>query len=193
MKWPLLIGSALVSLAAAALVAFVLVTPAPTAPAVTPTVPAGNDAGAALQDQLNGLLATVLGPDKAVVSANVMLNQTQSSQQALSYGKRGTTLQSSVANASATGYKRHNASATWGHTTKLVTTAFAPGAVKRITLAVVVDAGVPAKTVKALKRELATAAGLRRSRGDRISVTTTRFPTVAAAPATPLAKLKAAL
>jgi flagellar biosynthesis/type III secretory pathway M-ring protein FliF/YscJ len=144
-------------------------------------------ASAELQDQLNGLASTVVGPDRAVVTASVGLDQRGTRQRALSYGKRATTLQSSVAATSAAGYRQRTASTVGGHNEKLVTTTGAPGATTRVDLAVMVDARVPPKTVKALKRVLGTAAGLRRSRGDRISITRTRFPTATPSAASPLA------
>jgi len=171
----------------AALAALALTLPVPPAARSAPPIPAADAASAPLQGQLNGLAADVLGPDRVVVTANVATNQNRSSSSALRYGKRGTTLQSSIDKTSAVGDKRRVSSAQWSHDEKLVNTIYAPGAVQRVELGVVVDASVPAKTVKALKRELSTAAGLQRKRGDRISVTQTGFPTTQASALAPLA------
>src|SRR4051794_4303376 len=159
----------------AGLVSIALALPAPAATVPARHVPAGTGPGGALQAQLNTLAASVLGPNRAVVSVTLTLDRRERHLSALSYGKRATTLQSSLATASATGSTRKSAFRAYGHNEQLVTTTVTPGAVKRIQLAVIVDASVPARTVTALRRELAVAAGLQRGRGDRLSITRVRF------------------
>src|SRR4051812_25241887 len=159
----------------AGLASIVLAMPLPAAAIRAPRVPAATGPGGTLQDQLNTLAASVLGPNRAVVSANLTLDRRERHRSTLSYGKSATKLRSSIDTASAAGFKRRSASTAFGHNEQLVTTTIVPGAVKRIQLAVIVDAGVPAKTVTALRRELAAAAALQRARGDRLRITRIRF------------------
>ncbi|WP_028065936.1 flagellar M-ring protein FliF C-terminal domain-containing protein [Solirubrobacter soli] len=160
-------------------------TPTLTAPAraVDPT-------SSHLERNLNDLLTSVLGPGQAVVSADVTLNSDRTSATQLRYGHRGIALNTagsriSAANGAAR-MRRRSGSMTWAHNERLTTTAYAPGAVRRISLGVIVNARVPTATVRTLKRELGTAAGLRRSRGDTISVTRASF--AQASTAGPLAR-----
>jgi flagellar M-ring YscJ/FliF-like protein len=149
--------------------------------------PAVASAGTALQDQLNGALARTLGPHRAYVVANVITNRNRVRAQRLTYGPRGTALQSGYAGASASGagwgFSRRAGSSTWAHNQRLTTTVFAPGAVRRIRLALVVDVKLPRRTVGRLRTMVASLAGLNRARGDRITVTRLPLAATAAAPA----------
>jgi flagellar biosynthesis/type III secretory pathway M-ring protein FliF/YscJ len=150
-------------------------------------VPSATGASAELQRQLNTLVTDVLGADRAVVVANVALDQRRSSATSLTYTSRGITLASRVDRTRASGYRRRRTSAARGHDTKRVSTTFAPGTVRRIDLGVIVDSTVPRATVAALRRELAAAAGLKLARGDRITVTRAPFAVRRASTASPLA------
>src|SRR5690349_6461142 len=106
----------------AALISLALALPAPAVQRtpVFPAVPPSSGASAELQRQLNMLLADVVGPDRAVAVADVVLDQRRSSETSLTYGKRGTALASSVGNTRATGYRHRTTSAAWGHNQKVV-------------------------------------------------------------------------
>jgi flagellar biosynthesis/type III secretory pathway M-ring protein FliF/YscJ len=179
-----------VGVVGAGLVSIALALPLPTVPSTAPTAPPATGMSGTLQTQLNGLAASVLGPNRAIVSANVAVDPSHTRRRTLTYGKRATTLSSSVASTSGTGLRQRRASSAFGHDEQVTTTTIAPGRVKRIELAVIVDAAVPSRTVTALQRELATAAGLQRSRGDRLSLTRTRFAAGRPSPSSPLASAR---
>jgi flagellar biosynthesis/type III secretory pathway M-ring protein FliF/YscJ len=188
------------ALAAAAASAALVATPA--APsraaraAATLPAPATKTAGADLQQRLNRMLAGALGPQRALVSADVTLNGDRTQTTALRYRKLGTPVQSQSARTQLTGpgsasYSRAARATAWAHSTTATTTTFAPGAIRQIHLAMLVSTRVAPRTVKQLKRTIAAAAGLNRARGDTFAVTRTAFAPVAAPTASRLAALLA--
>src|SRR4051812_34417315 len=90
----------------AGLLSIALALPVPAATLPARHVPAATGPGGTLQAQLNTLAASVLGPNRAVVSATLTLDRRERHSSALSYGTRAATLQSSLATASATGSTR---------------------------------------------------------------------------------------
>jgi hypothetical protein len=157
---------------AGAVVAAIALARGGSGPVAVAQPPAVNQAGADLQQQLVDLLTTTLGPGRAVVSADVVLNGNRSQSARLAYSRRGTALTASTVKA--TGYRAR--STTWGRSQRLTTTTYAPGAVRSIHVAVLVSNTVPAATVRQLRRVLTTAAGLQRARGDGLSITPVAFP-----------------
>src|SRR5689334_14577313 len=120
------------------------------------------------QARLQRLLDSTVGPGKAVVFVNATVNRSASSSAQLSYARKGTPLVSArEAYTSTAGSARsRDTQALVG--AKVTTTAFAPGGTARQSIALVVDQSVPRSSVKALKASVATAAGVDRTRGDRL-------------------------
>src|SRR4051794_33963504 len=162
-----------------------------------------------LAAQLNALLTSTLGPDKAQarVHANLSLDQTQI--QKVTYGKMGVALQTqlesetlgskgggttnkaagvaanvpSYANATASSaggnsnYAKKSDSTTYGVDKTVEETQVAPGAVKKLDVAVLVDSSVPAAQVAAIKAAVGSAVGLDTTRGDTLAVSQVKFAT----------------
>jgi flagellar M-ring protein FliF len=150
----------------------------------------------ALESNLDAMLASTLGPDKARVKVNADLNVDQTTRDELKYAKKGVPMQvkteseklkggsakaggvsGSGANiptysAGAAGssgnsnYQRKSKDLTVALDKTVAKTIVAPGAVNQLNVALLVDKSVPAATVNSLKQSLATAAGLSAKRGD---------------------------
>ncbi len=138
-----------------------------------PLAAAPSGATSGLQQQLDGLLASTVGPGKALVYVNQTFNRNQSASASLAYGG-GTPLARASDSASWTGGSSASASTAWGRNETVTRSVAAGGGVQRLTLSLVVDPSVPAGTASALARAVAAAAGLQRSRRD--SLTVSRLP-----------------
>src|SRR4051812_11856537 len=143
--------------------------------------------GAELQQRLNDLLDSTLGPGKARVSVNLVLDRDRSSATSPRYGRTATALSGRHAStrltSGATRYRERSDKTTWARGARLTATAFAPGAVRQVHVGLIVDSGVARTTAARLKRVVAAAAGVNRARGDTLAVTRSRFaPAAAPAP-----------
>jgi flagellar M-ring protein FliF len=159
---------------------------------------------------INALLLRTVGPGKAEVHVSADVNANQATTDQLQYGKStplkatsetekltggagaggpaGTTSNipsyATAAAGSASKYDRKTATKDFG-VDKLVTrTKVAPGDVKRLSVALVVDKTVPKADLAAIRAAVSGAAGLLPSRGDTIAVSQVAFakPTKIAVP-----------
>jgi flagellar M-ring protein FliF len=158
-----------------------------------------------LESTLNALLASTLGPGKAQVQVNADLNVDKTTLKQLTYDKKGVPLKTtsdveklkgagttsggtagtgsnvptySNTNGGGSGNSNYNhttKSTDWGVGRTIKTQDVAPGAVNKLSLAVLVDKSVPPATVASLQKTLSAAAGLNTGRGDTISVTQMAF------------------
>ena len=171
-----------------------------------------------LSGQINALLASTLGPGKAQarVHANLTLDRTEIAK--VTYADKGVPLQSQTETetlgskgsalpvpAGVSGnvptyqglsggsgqstYDRRTDTTTYGVDKTVERTTLAPGAVKRLDVALLVDKSVPDADVASLKAAVASMAGLDRKRGDTLAVSRVDFapPPPPAAKAGPLA------
>jgi len=146
-----------------------------------PQLPAALDpAAASVKNSLDGMLRTVLGPGKAYVTVNATLARNRSSSTSLVYSKTGAPLAAQRSSSSAGGYSASGSNVAWGRTVTQTSVTYAPGAVQKLRVALLVDASVPKATVAKVKAAVAAAAGLVRARGDTLSVAQVRFPPAAA-------------
>jgi flagellar M-ring protein FliF len=156
-----------------------------------------------IESNLNAMLATTLGPDKAQVQVNAELNMDRATRDELEYGEEGVPLQSSeeqealeggggAAGAAGTAtntvpgyaagggaggsqYDRTKDETQWGVDKRVTRTKVAPGAVNKMNVAVMVDASVPRDQVAAVRQAVQSAAGVDPGRGDRLSVSQVAF------------------
>ena len=169
-----------------------------------------------LETGIDAMLARTLGPDKAHVQVNADLNLDQATRDELTYAKKGVPLTrrtdtetlkgSGGGGATGTagaggnipayaGAAAGNGKSNYRHTTtdetlgvaKVVTrTKVAPGQVKRLSVALMVDKSVPPAQVAALKSAVSNAAGLIPGRGDTLSVSQVAFAKPPAAKTGPI-------
>jgi flagellar M-ring protein FliF len=158
-----------------------------------------------LTGQLNALLASTLGPGKAQARVHADLSLDQTSRERVIYGKKGIELQSqteeeTLGSKGATGsapagvssnvptysgattagggksdYQHKTASKTYGVDKTIERTTVAPGAIKKLDVAVMVDESIPTGQVGALTSAISAAAGIDEKRGDTLSVSTVKF------------------
>ncbi len=158
-----------------------------------------------LSGQLNALLASTLGPGKAQARVHAELSFDQTSIDRVTYGRKGIPLQSetdeetlgskgsssnppagvssnvptyggnTVDSGGKSDYLHKTESKTYGVNKTIERTTVAPGAVKKLDVAVIVDESVPTGQVSALTSSLAAAAGINEKRGDKLSVSTVKF------------------
>src|SRR3954451_4544758 len=169
-----------------------------------------------IESNLNAMLAQTVGPGKAQVQVNADLNMDQSTQNELTYGKKGVPLESTKENeklqgggstggaagtasntvpgyaaggaGSGSNYNHTNGSTKWGVNKKITHTKVAPGAVNRLNVGVMIDASVPKAQVAAIRQAVSSAAGITPARGDKLSVAQVAFAKPPVAPATPVTK-----
>jgi flagellar M-ring protein FliF len=166
---------------------------------------------AQLQSSLDAMLTQTLGPGKARVKVSSDLNVDQSTQDKLTYAKRGVPLKQTreterlrgggggaggaagtasnlPAYAQAGGgggnsnYNRSQTQTDFGVDKTVTRTKVAPGTVNRLSVALVVDQSVPAAQVAQLRTAVSGAAGVDTQRGDTMSVSTIAFAKPEAAP-----------
>ena len=158
-----------------------------------------------LSSQINAMLTTTLGANKAQVRIHADLNVDEATLDKVSYAKKGTPLTAktdkellksagstpatpagSASNipAYAATPAGQNANSNYTHVTsttdfgvdKTVShTVIAPGAVNRLNVALIVDKSIPAAQVAALQKSVAAMAGFDATRGDTLAVTTLAF------------------
>jgi flagellar M-ring protein FliF len=166
-----------------------------------------------IEANLNALLAQTLGPGKAQVQVNADLNVDKTNLKKLTYSQKGVPLHTqsdvenlkggsvsaggaagtasnvptySAGNASGSGnsnYKHVVKSTDWAPNKQVQTTDVAPGAINKLSLALLVDKSVPPATFNALKQTVSAAAGLNTTRGDVLQAAQVPF----AKPVTPKA------
>src|SRR6201995_192870 len=155
---------------------------------------------ASMTSQVNAMLAQTLGAGKAQVVVNANVNANQSTQDALTYAKKGTPLTQTTSNetlkggnASASGvsgtagniaglaagggsgsgnsnYANKTTNTTFGVNKTVTHTVVAPGNVLNQSVSVLVDKSVPAASLPAIKQAVSNAVGLNAKRGDTLSV-----------------------
>lgn len=160
-----------------------------------------------LEANLDTMLAQTLGPGKAEVQVNATLNTNQTTQESLTYGKKGVPLQQSknletlagngsgttgaanipaytaTGNSGKSNYKHEVNDSTMGVDRTVTHSTIAPGAVESQHVSVLLDKTVPASEVPQIKEAVTNAAGIQTKRGDTISIGQMAFakPTAAAA------------
>jgi flagellar biosynthesis/type III secretory pathway M-ring protein FliF/YscJ len=144
---------------------------------------------AELEDGLNRMLAQTVGSDRAHVSASVTVDRTRRSSVSEGFGPRRVELAGVREGETLTGELRNGRRAyrrtVWGADRRLTARRFGVGRIERVSLALVVDRRLGRATARSLRRAVTTAAGIDRSRGDRVEVSRLRLPvtTRAAEPA----------
>jgi flagellar M-ring protein FliF len=158
-----------------------------------------------LSGQLNTLLASTLGPGKAQARVHANLSLDQTSRERVIYGKKGVELQSQTeeetlgskgttgsapagvssnvptysgttsAGGGKSDYLHKTESTTYGVDKTIERTTVAPGAVKKLDVAVMIDESVPTGQVDGITSALSAAAGIDEKRGDTLSVSTVKF------------------
>jgi flagellar M-ring protein FliF len=151
-----------------------------------------------LARNIESMLARILGPDKAVVRVSADMNFDQKQVRSESYepaesGKgqgvlqsetksnetyTGSTIPSSVrskAGAPSDNYTRTESTNQYEVTKRTEETVSAPGQLKRLSVAVLVDDKVGAAKVTAIRSAVATAAGTDAERGDQVTVQSIAF------------------
>jgi flagellar M-ring protein FliF len=166
----------------------------------------------AMTSQVDAMLAQTLGPGKAQVVVNGNLNTNQSTQQSLTYGKKGVPLTSQTQSETLTGgngtaggttgtipayaatgassnsnYKNSTSNTSYGVDKTITNSTIAPGTINNQTVSVLVDKSVPASDVPAIRNAVAGAVGLNTKRGDTLSVSQIAFTKTATPAATPAA------
>jgi flagellar M-ring protein FliF len=166
-----------------------------------------------LSAEVNALLTTTLGPNKAIAQIQANLNDDQTTLEKTSYATKGVPLQtqtqsetlqskgggatlpagtsSNAAAAAATtgtngtsNYKNTTSTSTFGVAKTVEHSIVAPGAVDTINVALMVDKTVPAAQVASLQKSVASLVGFNAKRGDTMAVSRIAF---AAQPATKVA------
>jgi flagellar M-ring protein FliF len=159
---------------------------------------------AQLQGSLDAMLTQTLGAGKARVSVSSDLNVDESTQDKLTYAKKGVPLKqteeterlrgsgstsggstgtssnlpSYAASGAGGGNSNYNRSSTqtdFGVDKTVTRTKVAPGQVNRLSVGLVVDKSVPPAQVAALKNAVAAAAGVDTTRGDVLNVSQVAF------------------
>ncbi|MEA2267916.1 MAG: flagellar M-ring protein FliF [Solirubrobacteraceae bacterium] len=165
-----------------------------------------------LESNLTALLGQTVGPGKARVQVKSDLNVDQSTQDKLTYAKRGVPLKQTeeterlrgtgggaggtagtsgnlpayaqnAAGGSNSNYNRSSTQTDFGVDKTVTRTKVAPGQVNRLSVALVVDRSVPAAQVAQLRTAVAGAAGVDQARGDTLSVSQVAFAKAPVAPA----------
>jgi flagellar M-ring protein FliF len=165
-----------------------------------------------MQASLDAMLAQTIGAGKAEVQVYANLNTNQTTQESLTYSKKGVPLQQSknletlagngggagaagTANIPAyaqtggsgkSNYKHEVSAATLGVDKTVTHSTIAPGAVETEHVSVLLDHTVPAASIPAIKEAVSNAAGVQAKRGDTISIGQMAFAKpVATSPAGP--------
>jgi flagellar M-ring protein FliF len=155
---------------------------------------------ASMTSQVNAMLAQTLGAGKAQVVVNANVNANSSTQDALTYAKKGTPLTQTTSNetlkggspsasgvsgtagnipalaAGASGsssnsnYSNKTTNTNYGVNKTVTHTVVAPGNVLNQSVSVLVDKSVPAASLPAIKQAVSNAVGLTAKRGDTLSV-----------------------
>src|ERR687895_2504202 len=162
----------------------------------------------AMEADLNALLTRTLGPGKGQVSVTADLNADQTKRDKVTYEKRGVPLERQTeterlrgggattggtagtgsnipqysANAAGGGansnYQRETENVKLGVGKTVDSTTIAPGAVRKLNVALLVDKSVPAADFGAIQEAVTSAAGIDTERGDTIQAAQVPFATV---------------
>jgi flagellar M-ring protein FliF len=165
-----------------------------------------------MESNLNAMLVQTLGPGKAQVQVNADLNADKTTEEELVYGKKGVPLTSEKDNETLKGggasggggaagaasntvpsyagaggggnsnYKHQRGQTQWGVNKKVTHRQVAPGAVNKMSVAVIVDKSVPPAEVAAVRSAVQNAAGITPARGDKLSISQVAFAKPPAAP-----------
>ncbi|MHB1569426.1 MAG: flagellar basal-body MS-ring/collar protein FliF [Solirubrobacteraceae bacterium] len=154
---------------------------------------------ATMSGEVNAMLAQTLGTGKAQVVVNATVNANQTTQDTLTYAKKGVPLTQTISQESlkgagaATGgaagtagniggvagtptgganssYNNTTTNTTYGVNKTITHTVVAPGAVTQQSISVLVDKSVPAASIPAIKSAVENAVGFTAKRGDTISI-----------------------
>jgi flagellar M-ring protein FliF len=158
-----------------------------------------------LESQLTALVARTVGPDKAQVKVSSTINVDKAKERKLTYGDRRRALKTereeeelqaegatgargaagtgsnipNYAGANANGgtsdYRRRKENTDYGVDKTVRDTEFAPGTVERQSVAVLLDASVPAAVAAQIREAVAGAAGIDPARGDTLTVNRVPF------------------
>jgi flagellar M-ring protein FliF len=165
-----------------------------------------------IADEADEMLATTLGPGKALVHINADLNANQQQIQSVKYGKTGTPLSAKLSNESLNGtgattggtagntptqiaayagtngngkskYSNKSSNTSYGVNKTVSTSTIAPGKVNQQSISVLVNSTVPATDLPTIRAAVQNAVGFNKKRGDTISVGTLPFAKIPAAAA----------
>lgn len=156
--------------------------------ALTAAAASADAASNAMQARLDAVVAKVAGPGKGfvVVSENASLDRTTRAR--LRYGRTGVALRGAWSRTRWQGATSGSAGARdvqWASNETVRHTVVAPGTVKRLDIALVLDRSIAKATARRIATALATASGLRRSRGDRLTLLRVKLPPQPVKPAPP--------
>ncbi len=157
---------------------------------------------ASMGASLNAMLAQTLGPNKAQVQVYADMNVNHTTEEKLTYGKKGVPLQQSKdletltgsgsGGGAATGtanipayaqtgaggksnYKHEITNTSLGVEKTVTHSTVAPGEINNQHVSVLLDKSVPATSVPAIKEAISNAAGLQPKRGDTVAVAQMAF------------------
>jgi len=154
---------------------------------------------AAMSGEVNAMLAQTLGAGKAQVVVNATVNANQTTQDTLTYAKKGVPLTQQVSTETLKGagttaggaagtasnipgytasggsggnssYSNRTTSTTFGVDKTITHTVVAPGQITQQSISVLVDRSVPASALPAIKAAVENAVGFDPKRGDTISI-----------------------
>ena len=158
-----------------------------------------------LSAEVNAMLTSTLGPNKALARIQADLNANQETVESVSYAKKGVPLttqtqkeslqskgggavlpagtasNAATAAANATGsngtsnYLNSTSTSTFGVAKTIEHSIVAPGAVNKINVALIVDSSVPAAQVASLQKSVASLVGFDSKRGDTMAVSRIAF------------------
>lgn len=163
-----------------------------------------------IAEEADAMLATTLGPGKALVHINADLNANQQQIDSVTYGKTGTPLSAKLSNENLTGngattggtsgntatqiaayagtngngkskYSNKSSNTNYGVNKTVSTSTIAPGKVNQQSISVLVNSTVPATDLPTIRAAVENAVGFNKKRGDTISVGTLPFVKVPAA------------
>jgi flagellar M-ring protein FliF len=170
----------------------------------------------AMEADLNALLVRTLGPGKGEVSVTADLNADKTTQDEVVYEKKGVPLKTqteteklrgggattggtagtgsniptysagAAGGAANSNYQRKTENTEFGVGKKVARTEIAPGAVKKLNVALLVDKSVPPDVFASLQQAVSSAAGIDSARGDTIQAAQVPFAKVEAPKAGPV-------
>jgi flagellar M-ring protein FliF len=170
----------------------------------------------AMEADLNALLVRTLGAGKAQVSVTADLNADKTTLDEVTYDKKGVPLKSqteteklnggsattggtagtgsniptyaagSAGGGANSNYQRKTENTDYGVGKKVARTEIAPGAVKKMNVALLVDKSVPAADFQAVQQAVSSAAGIDTTRGDTMQAAQVPFAKVATPKAGPV-------
>jgi flagellar M-ring protein FliF len=162
----------------------------------------------AMEADLNALLVRTIGPGKGEVSVTADLNADKTTQDEVVYEKKGVPLkeqteteklrgggtttggtagtgsniptyaQNNAGGGANSNYQRKTKNVDYGVGKKVARTEIAPGAVKKLNVALLVDKSVPADVFTSLQQAVSSAAGIDTARGDTIQAAQVPFAKV---------------